>query len=382
MPALRQDFLIRPDVAFLNHGSFGACPRPVFETYQRWQRELESQPVDFLGRRVRDLLAEARAKLAGYVGAQPDNVVFISNATHGVNIISRSLDLQPGDEILSTDHEYGACERAWRFACNQRGARFINQPIPLPVDDMETVIDQLWAGVTERTKVIYLSHITSPTAMRMPIAEIAARARTEGILTVIDGAHAPGQLELDLEGFGVDFYTGNCHKWLCSPKGSGFLYARPERQALLKPLIVSWGWENLHPGPSTFIDVFQWLGTDDPAAFLSVPAAIDYQIEHDWPQVRRACHQLLLAARREIESLTGIPQLLPESEEWWMQMGIVTLPECDPGEVHQRLWDEFKVEVPVGRRGDQPTTRISVQAYTTAEDLERLIDGLKQILKL
>jgi isopenicillin-N epimerase len=282
MPALRQDFLIRPDVAFLNHGSFGACPRPVFETYQRWQRELESQPVDFLGRRVRDLLAEARAKLAGYVGAQPDNVVFISNATHGVNIISRSLDLQPGDEILSTDHEYGACERAWRFACNQRGARFINQPIPLPVDDMETVIDQLWAGVTERTKVIYLSHITSPTAMRMPIAEIAARARTEGILTVIDGAHAPGQLELDLEGIGVDFYTGNCHKWLCSPKGSGFLYARPERQALLKPLIVSWGWENLHPGPSTFIDVFQWLGTDDPAAFLSVPAAIDYQIEHDW----------------------------------------------------------------------------------------------------
>jgi isopenicillin-N epimerase len=216
----------------------------------------------------------------------------------------------------------------------------------------------------------------------MPIAEIAARARTEGILTVIDGAHAPGQLELDLEGIGVDFYTGNCHKWLCSPKGSGFLYARPERQALLKPLIVSWGWENLHPGPSTFIDVFQWLGTDDPAAFLSVPAAIDYQIEHDWPQVRRACHQLLLAARREIESLTGIPQLLPESEEWWMQMGIVTLPECDPGEVHQRLWDEFKVEVPVGRRGDQPTIRISVQAYTTAEDLERLIDGLKQILKL
>ncbi len=215
-PALAAEFMLRPDVTFLNHGSFGACPRPVFETYQCWQRELELEPVEFLGRRVPGLLREARQVLAEYVGVQPGTLVFVPNATFGVNIVARSLELAPGDEVLGTDHEYGAAEHAWQFSCGKRGATYIRQPIPLPVSDASDVIDALWAGVTDRTRVIFLSHITSPTAIIFPIAEICRRARAAGIMTVIDGAHAPGQIPLDLAAIDPDFYTGNCHKWLCS----------------------------------------------------------------------------------------------------------------------------------------------------------------------
>jgi isopenicillin-N epimerase len=215
-------FLVRPDIAYLNHGSFGARPRPVFEAYQRWQRELETQPVEFLGRRLSGLLAEARAKLGGYMGTSPDNLVFVPNATHGMNIIARSLDLRPGDEVLGTDHEYGAVERTWRFNCGRQGALYRTQPIPLPVISAESIMEQLWRGVTERTRVVVVSHISSPTALRFPVAEIARRGAAQGILTVVDGAHAPGQLDLNLDDIGADFYVGNGHKWMSGAIGAGF----------------------------------------------------------------------------------------------------------------------------------------------------------------
>jgi isopenicillin-N epimerase len=382
LPDLASQFLVRQDIAFLNHGSFGACPRPVFETYQNWQRELERQPVDFLGRRREALFAEARARLGAYVGTAGDNLVFVPNATHGINIVARSLDLQPGDEILSTDHEYGAAERTWRFVCQKRGAHYLAQTISLPISDTETVVEELWAGVTERTRVIFLSHITSPTALIFPVREICQRARAAGILTVIDGAHAPGQVELELDEMGVDFYAGNCHKWLCAPKGSAFLYARPEVQALLDPLIVSWGWQSRNPGPSPFLDYFSWVGTADPAAYLSVPAAIDFQQRHDWPQVQAACHRLAQAARQQLQALSGLPQICPDSPLWWRQMFTVPLPPCDPGEVGRRLWEEFQVEVPVGEREGQPRIRVSIQAYTHPQHIERLLEGLRQILPI
>jgi isopenicillin-N epimerase len=294
--------------------------------------------------------------------------------------VARSLDLQPDDEILATNHEYGAAERTWRFTCQKREARYIVQPLSLPILDVETVVEQLWAGVTERTRVIFLSHITSPTALVLPVREICQRARAAGILTVIDGAHAPGQIELALDEMGVDFYAGNCHKWLCAPKGSAFLYARPEVQPLLEPLIVSWGWESRTPGPSTFLDYFTWVGTDDPAAYLSVPAAIEFQRQHDWPQVQAACHQLARQARDRIQALSELPHICPDSELWWRQMCAVPLTPCQPQEVGQRLRDEFQVEVPVGEREGQPMVRLSIQAYTRPQDIERLLEGLRQIL--
>ncbi|HEY7356456.1 MAG TPA: aminotransferase class V-fold PLP-dependent enzyme, partial [Ktedonobacterales bacterium] len=279
------EYLLREGMAFLNHGSFGACPRPVFEEYQRWQRELAAQPVEFLGRRLDGLLGSARDQLAAYVGTSADNLVFVPNATHGVNIVARSLRLGSGDEVLGTTHEYGAVERTWRFLCGQSGAVYRSQPITLPVTDAETLVEQFWQGVTERTRVIVISHITSPTALIFPIAEMCRRAAAQGILTVIDGAHAPGQIDLHLDTLQADFYTGNCHKWLSAPPGAGFLYARPDRQPLLHPLVVSWGWQARSPGPSPFQDYFGWTGTSDPAAYLSVPAAIAFQARHDWPRV-------------------------------------------------------------------------------------------------
>ncbi|MDE3228914.1 MAG: aminotransferase class V-fold PLP-dependent enzyme [Chloroflexota bacterium] len=370
-------------MAFLNHGSFGARPRSVFETYQAWQRELESQPVEFLGRRISGLLAEARASLAAYVGAQADNLVFVPNTTHGVNIIARSLDLGPGDEVLLTDHEYGAVERTWRFICGQRGAQVRVQPIPLPVTTPEALVEALWAGVTPQTRALVVSHITSPTALIFPVAEVCRRAREQGILTVIDGAHAPGQLDLNLEELGADFYVGNCHKWLCSPVGAGFLFARPERQPLLQPLVVSWGWQAREPGPSPFQDYFGWIGTDDPAAYLSVPSAIDFQARHDWPAVRAACHQLAAEARQRIGALTGLPHIAPGTPDWWAQMFAAPLPIHDATtakSLKQRLWEDYQVEAPITPWRDQFFIRVSIQAYNAPSDIDRLLDGLTQLL--
>ncbi len=373
-------FQVRDDITFLNHGSFGACPLPVFDTFQEWQRELERQPVEFLGRRVKGLLAEARGALGEFVGTDAANVVFVPNVTAGMNAIARSLHLDAGDEILATDHEYGAVDRTWRYYCARNGARYINQPIAVPLVDAATFVEQLWAGVTPRTRVIAISHITSSTALIFPLAEVCRRAREAGILTVIDGAHAPGQIDLALDELGADFYLGNCHKWLCAPKGAGFLYARPERQSLLDPLIISWGWEAATPGASRFLDHYEWAGTDDPSAYLSVPAAIAFQREYDWARVRAACHILVGEARDRLGALTGLPQLAPDSPEWWGQMASIPLPGDDAHRIKEALWDKHKIEIPVMLRDGQIYARISIQAYNRREDVDKLVGALSSLL--
>jgi isopenicillin-N epimerase len=378
-------FLVRPDIAYLNHGSFGARPHPVFEAYQRWQRELEAQPVEFLGRRLSDLLAEARANLASYVGAPPDNLVFVPNATHGMNIIARSLDLRPGDEVLGTDHEYGAVERTWRFNCERQGALYRIQPISLPVSSAEAIVEQLWQGVTERTRLIVVSHISSPTALTFPVAEIARRAAAQGILTAVDGAHAPGQLDLNLEAIGADFYVGNGHKWMCGAVGAGFLYAHADRQHLLKPLVVSWGWEPREPGHSRFLDLFDWIGTDDPAAYLSISAAIAFAEEHEWPAVRAACRALASQVQAQIATVTGLSPISPDSPEWWVQMCVAPLPvnmSLPAKEMQRHLWGQYQVEIPIVEWQGYRFARLSIQAYNSVADVERLLDGLQELKSL
>jgi isopenicillin-N epimerase len=381
--AAGRQFLLRPGVAFLNHGSYGACPAPVFEAYQRWQRELEAEPVEFLGRRLPGLLAEAREALARYLGTSTGNLVFVPNATHGMNIVARSLQLEPGDEVLGNTHEYGAVERTWTYLCERQGARYISQPIPLPLGEPGEVVEHLWRGVTPRTKAIVLSHLTSPTALIFPVAEVCRRAAEAGILTIIDGAHAPGQLDLALDTLGADFYMGNCHKWLCAPKGAAFLYARPERQALLQPLVVSWGWRARQPSGSPFHDLCDWTGTADPAAYLSVPAAIAFQAEHDWPTVRTTCRALASEARARVLALTGLPPLCPDAPEWWGQMCAMPLPvraELSAEEVRRRLFDDFGVEVPITEWEGWRLVRVSIQAYNTPRDVDRLVEGLRAVL--
>lgn len=385
LPYLRDEFLLDPDITFLNHGSFGACPRPVFEVYQSWQRELERQPVEFLSRRIRDLLAEARQPLSALIHCAPTDLVYMPNATTAINAVARSLaralSLGPGDEILTTDHEYGAAARVWRFITRHSGARLIEYPLPTPLTTPEAAAATLWAGVTDRTKVMFLSHITSPTALVLPVAEICRRARAAGIVTVIDGAHALGQIELDMQALGADFYMSNAHKWLLAPKGCAFLYARPDCQQLLDPLVVSWGWESENPGPSTFTDYFEWTGTFDPAAYLSVPAAIRFQQEHRWSDVRTACRVLLTGLRRRILDLTGLPPLCPEGLGWTEQMLSLPLPAAwgKPARVQSRLWNDFRIEVPVLAWSGQTLIRISIQAYNGPGDGERLVAALADL---
>jgi isopenicillin-N epimerase len=373
---MRDLFLLDPDVVFLNHGSFGACPLPVFERYQEWQRELERRPVEFLGRRLPELMDEARAALAGYVGADASDVIFVPNATAGLNMAARSLPLEPGDEILATDHEYGALDLTWEFVCGKTGARYVRQQVPVPVGSKDEVVEQVWAGVTERTRVLFLSHISSRTAIPFPLVELSRRAREVGILTIVDGAHAPGQIPVDVPALGVDIYAGNCHKWLCAPKGSAFLWARLEHQPWIEPSVVTWGWAPAQ----RFAERSHWQGTRDPGPFLAVPAAIEFQREHDWARVQERCHELACDARRAIADWTGLEPLAPDSPEWLAQMVSLPLPSCDPEEVKRKLKEEHAIEVAAWDWNGTPLIRVSVQGYNSAQDIETLVEALPRVL--
>lgn len=382
MNHLKSLFHLDPDIVFLNHGSFGATPRPVLDNYQEWQRRLERQPVHFIVNELLDHLSWARGKLSEYIHAHPNDIVFIPNATFGVNLVARSLSFGEGDEILTTNHEYGACENAWEFICRKRGASYLRQPIHLPVRSKKEVIEQFWEGVTRRTKLIFISHITSPTALRMPVEEICQRARQLGILTFIDGAHTPGQIPLDLEVIEADFYTGNCHKWMLSPKGSAFLYTRPEVQPLIEPLIVSWGWgENPEfTAGSKYLDNLQWWGTRDPSAYLTVPAAIQFQEEHNWSQIRMQCHKLAVETRRRINELTNLDPICPDSQDWFNQMFTARLPDIDDIQaLKKQMYDEFHVEVPVIQWNNKKFIRVSFQGYNSQEDADALLAALESI---
>jgi isopenicillin-N epimerase len=282
---------------------------------------------------------------------------------------------------LSTDHEYGAIDRTWRFLSKERGFKYVNQPIPVPLTTAEAFVEIFWKGVTPRTRVIFLSHITSPTALIFPVAEVIRRARREGILTVVDGAHAPGQIPARLDELGADFYGGNLHKWLCAPKGAGFLHARPEAQHLLKPLVVSWGYEAEIPGPSQFVDHYEWTGTRDIAAFLSVPEAIHFQEVHDWSKVRAACHELAGECQRRICKLTGLAPLHPDEPRWYSQLVAVPLPAAtDLGQMKLRLYDEFRIEVPLIEWNGHKLARVSVQGYNTRRDVDRLVRAFTELI--
>jgi isopenicillin-N epimerase len=382
MSALKDLFLLDPDIVFLNHGSFGACPRPVFEAYQAWQRDLERQPVAFLGRQAAALLANAREKLAAYIGANADEVVYFPNPTTAINMVARSLKLRPEDEILTSNHEYGAMDRTWRFICRQTGARYVRQPVPLPVTDAEEFVETFWSGINSRTKVIFISHITSPTALTFPVQAICHRARAAGVLSIVDGAHAPGHIPLNLAALGADLYTGACHKWLCAPKGAAFLYARHAVQHWLEPLVVSWGYESDQPSGSQFIDYHEWQGTRDLAAFLTVPAAIAFQAGHDWQAVRQQCHRLACTTRQRINTLTGLAPICPDSPQWFTQMCAARLPaDTDLEALKRRLYDEFRLEVPMVVWNDQKFIRVSFQGYNTQGDADTLVEALARLLR-
>ena len=367
---MRELFLLDPDVVFLNHGSYGACPRPVFEEYQRLQRALEREPVEFLSlkRGFPELIGAARERLAAYVGVSASDVILVPNATTAVNAVARSLDLQPGDEIVATTHEYGGNDLLWRYTCERRDARYVE------VDTTPAAaVDDLLGAFTPRTRALFVSHISSPTALRFPVEELCARARDAGVLSIVDGAHAPGQIALELAGLGADFYAGNCHKWLCAPKGAGFLHVRREMQPLLEPLAVSWDW----PADEWAVR-HRWTGTHDPSSHLAVPAAIDFQAEHDWDAVRSRCHELAALAARELTDFGLEP--LAASDHEFVQMVAVRLPPCDAEALGLRLYRERRIEVLAQSWRGEPTLRVSFQAYNDENDLDALLSALRDLL--
>jgi isopenicillin-N epimerase len=336
---------------YLNHGSFGACPRPVFEAYQAYQRELERQPVEFLAleRRLPGLLDEARLALAAYVGASPDNLAFATNASSAINVAVRSLALGPGDEALIGDDEYGGMEVLWDYVARRTGARVVWRPFV----DLEP---------GSRTKVVFCSHVEWTSGRVNDVAEICRRAREAGVLSIVDGAHAPGQIDLDLESLGADVYAGNCHKWLCAPKGSGFLYARPEVQRLIDPLVVSWDWGD----GAAFHELHRWQGTRDPSAFLAVRDAIEFQAARDWPAIREHCHALLAGADFGLEPLASD----------FVQMRGFRVEHEDPPALKRRLYEDHRIEVPIFETRHGWALRVSVQAYNDASDLDALTTAL------
>ena len=381
---MKQLFLLDPSITFLNHGSYGALPRPVFEDWQRWQMEIERNPVQFLARRSAALLRQARERLAAYVGARADDMVFVPNATTGVNIVARSLVLRPGDEVLTTDLEYGACLATWRRVCEAQGAtlRVIKIALPLTSQDF---IDAMSEAMGSATRAVFMSHITSPTALILPIESVLLEARRRGILSLIDGAHAPGQMELDLNALGADFYTGNCHKWLCAPKGTAFLHARAEHHAMLHANVTSWGyvapegpsnWDGFI-GSGLFERRMQWLGTRDLSGFLAVPSAIDFQQAHDWPAQRQRCHAMAIDMLHRVAQRTGLAPIAPD--ENFGQMAPLAVAHQPAAALRERLFEQFGIEVPVTQHEGHSFVRVSVQAYNSQGDLARLEQAMQAL---
>ena len=384
---------LEKDVTFLNHGSFGACPRAVLEAQRRLVERLEGEPVRFLSRELEALLDATRAELGAFVGAPPDDLAFVPNATAGVNTVLRWLPFQAGDEILLTDHGYNACRNAVEAVAARAAAHVVVATVPFPIGSADEVVGAVLARVTPRTRLALLDHVTSPTGLVFPIARLIAQLADRGVDTLVDGAHAPGMLPLDLRALGAAYYTGNAHKWICAPKGSAFLYVHPDRQSVVRPLSISHGTNSPRTDRSRFRLEFDWSGTDDPTAYLCVGEAIRYMgslLPGGWPEVMTQNRALACAARRVLCEALGIPPPSPES--MLGSLASVPLPASheapsprrprqDP--LQQKLFERFAIEVPVMVWPAPPRrlVRISAQLYNTPADYERLAEALRMLLR-
>ena len=375
---MKELYHLDPSITFLNHGSFGACPKPVFEVYQNWQRKLEQQPVEFMAIKVYDFLEEARHALGDYVGCHGDDLIFVTNPTTAVNTVIRSLDLGLDDEVLMTDMEYGSLVRTWEHYAQDKGFSIVQQFTPVPLTTHEDYIEHFWKAVTERTKIIYLSEITSSTGLILPVDAICKKAKEAGIMTIVDGAHVPAHIPLNIAEMDPDVYVGACHKWLSAPKGSSFLYVKKSLQETIEPLIISWGSE-VDRSPSPFIYESQYQGTWDPSAFLTVPAAIQFQQEHDWNSVRERSRALNRETRDRIYEIIDTEPICPNTEEWLGQMASIITNIENGLDFKRRLMDEYKIEIPVFPWGDKILFRTSFNAYNDENDADRLIEVLGKL---
>jgi isopenicillin-N epimerase len=382
MKNFQDQFLLNPAITFLNFGSFGATPKPIFENYQHWQMVLEAEPVQFIAFDGFNYLAESRAALAKYIGcADPDDLVYVTNPSFAINLIAKNFPLKAGDEILTTDIEYGACDRTWNFYCEKAGATYRRQKINLPITTKEKFIADFFAGVTPNTKAIFISQITSSTGLIFPVKEVCEIAKSKGLITIVDGAHVPGHIPFNLSEIQADFYTGACHKWMMAPKGCSFLYAHKSVQSLCDPLIVSWGYKALKPSHSAFLDYHQMIGTRDFSAFLTVPTCIKFMTENDWITVRTACHEMVLANAQRFYDLLESKPISPLTNEWIGQMISIPIKTNAPEVLQRRLFTDYKIEIPIMRQENDVYMRYSINAFNTIENLDTLYHALSELKK-
>ena len=380
-----------PSLTFLNHGSFGACPVPVLEAQGRLRERMERAPVQFFVRDLEGLLDAARGELAVFLGCAAEDLVFVPNVTAAVNAVLRSLRFEHNDELLVTNHEYNACRNAIEFAAARAGARVAVAEIPFPIDSPDTVVDRVLERVTARTRLALLDHVTSQTGLVFPIARLVRALAERGVETLVDGAHAPGMLPLDVSAVGAAFYAGNCHKWLCAPKGAGFLHVRRDRQRAIRPIAISHGANSPRTDRSRFLIEFDWTGTSDPTAILCVPEAIRFMgllLPGGWPALMARNRDTVLRARAAIGRALGIP--LPCPDEMIGSLAAFPLPEgaidrprsplhTDP--LQDLLLRDFGIEVPVIPWPAPPgrILRVSAQIYNTPEEYERLAEALSTL---
>ena len=379
---LRDQFLLRKDINFLNFGSFGATPKPVFDYYQHWQKVLEAEPVQFIAFDGYEYLSTSRAALARFLHVDDkDDLVYVTNPSFAVNIIAKAFPLLEGDEILATDIEYGACDRTWEYYCDQNNAVYKRQKINLPITTKEQFIEDFFKGLTPKTKAIFISHITSATALIFPVKEICSIAKSKGLITIVDGAHAPAQIDLKINELEVDFYVGACHKWMMAPKGASFLYAHKSVQHMCEPLVVSWGYKAAKPSNSQFLDYHQMIGTRDFSAFLAVTMSIIFMNDHKWPEVSKRCHEMVLANAPLFYELLGSQPISPLTSEWIGQMISIPIRTKEPEILQRKLFKEFNIEIPIMRQGEDIYMRYSINAFNSIQDLEALHNALTTIIK-
>lgn len=381
MQNLKNLFLLRDDITYLNFGSFGACPKPIFEKYQQLQLELEQEPVQFITYNGMKYLEAARLALANYVQCDKDDIVYVTNPSYAVNAVAKSMNLKPGDEILTTDIEYGACDKTWQYYCDKAEAKYVKQSVALPIQSKEAIVSALLNGMTSKTKLVFISHITSSTGLRLPVEEICAEAKSRGIMTFVDGAHAPAQLPLNLKESPFDIYVGACHKWMMTPKGSSFLYAKKDIQPMIDPLVVSWGYKALFPSASTFLDYHQMNGTRDYSAFLTIPAAIEFMETHDWWTVAHECKKLVQANATTLCDLLSAVPIAPVNDDFILQLYSAPIKTKEPEKLQRHLYENYKIEIPIMRLGNQVFMRYSINAFNSQADLDHLFNAIKRIQK-
>jgi isopenicillin-N epimerase len=365
-------------IVYLNHGSFGPAPRRVIAAREEWFRLLQRDPMDFFARRMQPALAATQASLARFLGTSSANLALVDNATAAVNIVAASVELKPGDEVLTTNHEYGAVLRLWQRRCDRAGARLVVRHVDVPIESADSVANAILSGVTSRTRLLIVSHVTSPTAVVLPVEQICRAARTRAVPVCVDGPHAVAMRQLDLDSLDCDYYTASCHKWLSAAFGAGFLYVHPRLHKTIEPVVVSWGgWPDAQ---SSWQTEFNWLGTRDPSALLSISTAIEFLESVGLDRFRTRTHDLARYARQRIRELTGLEALVPDSPEWYGSMISLPLPDGPARPLQTAIWDHHRIEVPVFEWEGRRLVRPSCHLYTRHEHVDRLVDALRELL--